>query len=77
MQRSDALPGKAKSPRRPWIASLLAFLGVRKRRDEGHWFDHPEMQARIAEAEEDLREGRYQTGSSAEELQRQLDALKK
>lgn len=39
------------------------------------WFDHPEMQARIAEAEEDRREGRVVRGSSSEELLAQLEAL--
>ncbi len=55
---------------------VTRFRGGKWRDADWHWFDHPEMQARIAEAEADLREGRFQTGTTAEELQRQLDALK-
>jgi len=39
------------------------------------WFQHPEMQARIAEAEADFREGRFVEGSSWEELRAHLDSL--
>jgi hypothetical protein len=42
--------------------------------DDWHWFDLPEMQARIAEAEADLREGRV-TDSTAEKYLRRLRHL--
>jgi hypothetical protein len=35
-----------------------------------HWFDHPEMQARIANAEDDLASGRYSDASADEYLNR-------
>ena len=59
-----------------------ARLGIRRRvsvrrRRPWHWFDHPEMQARIAKAEADLREGRYFEGSSWEDLRDHLDSLKR
>lgn len=40
------------------------------------WFHHPEMQARIAEAEADLREGRVSRTETPEEAQALLDSLK-
>ncbi|HST57113.1 MAG TPA: AbrB/MazE/SpoVT family DNA-binding domain-containing protein [Longimicrobium sp.] len=40
------------------------------------WFHHPEMQARIAEAESDIREGRVTRTETPEEAQALLDSLK-
>ena len=40
-----------------------------------HWLDHPEMQARIAEAEADRAAGRVTRGNSLEELMAQLRAI--
>lgn len=40
------------------------------------WFHHPEMQARIAEAEADFREGRSTYTATPEEAQAFLDSLK-
>lgn len=40
-----------------------------------HWFDHPEMQARIAEAEADRREGRVIRTETPEEFQAYLNSL--
>jgi hypothetical protein len=40
------------------------------------WFHHPEMQARIAEAEADFREGRSTRTETPEEAQAFLDSLK-
>lgn len=45
---------------------LRRFQGRRER--PWHWFNHPEMQARIAEAEADIREGRTYTCSAEEYL---------
>lgn len=46
--------------------------------DDQRWFQHPEMQARIAEAEAeaDLREGRITRTATPEEAQTLLDSLK-
>src|SRR3954453_22111365 len=41
------------------------------------WFHHPEMQARIAEAEADFREGRFTVTDTPEEAQAYLDSLKR
>ena len=40
------------------------------------WFYHPEMQARVAEAEADFREGRFTRTGTPEEAQAHLDRLK-
>ena len=41
------------------------------------WFHHPEMQARIAQAEEDLKGGRFTRTETPEQAQAFLDGLKK
>jgi len=40
------------------------------------WFHHPEMQARVAEAEADFREGRFTRTETPDEAQAHLDRLK-
>jgi hypothetical protein len=57
-------------------SGLRRLAGHRIDPTNNSWFDHPEMQARIAEAEADLREGRYVSGSSWEELKALLDSFK-
>lgn len=46
-----------------------------RKADDWHWFDHPEMQARIAEAEADRREGRVKRFDSREAALAYLDSL--
>lgn len=41
------------------------------------WFHHPEVTARVAEAEADFREGRYTRTGTPEEAQSHLDSLKR
>ena len=41
------------------------------------WFHHPEVQARIAEAEADFRDGRATRTDTPEEAQAYLDSLKR
>jgi bifunctional DNA-binding transcriptional regulator/antitoxin component of YhaV-PrlF toxin-antitoxin module len=41
------------------------------------WFHHAETQARIAEAEADIREGRFTAAATPEEAQAYLDSLKR
>jgi hypothetical protein len=41
------------------------------------WFYHPEMQARVSEAEADFRNGRYTRTESLEAAQAHLDGLKR
>lgn len=41
------------------------------------WFYHPEMQKRIAKAEENFRAGRYTATRTPDEAQAFLDSLKK
>lgn len=43
--------------------------------DKWHWFDHPEMQARIAEAEADRREGRVTRMDTPEAMEAYLKSL--
>jgi hypothetical protein len=45
-------------PRRWALRAGIRRIRGRKVR-QGHWFAHPEMQARIARAEDDLANGRY------------------
>ena len=52
-----------------------AILSRRKRRD-GDWFAHPEVQARVAEAEADIRRGRVYRISSPAEAKALLDSWK-
>ena len=40
------------------------------------WFHHPEMQARVAEAEADFREGRFTRTETPDEAQAHLDRFK-
>lgn len=42
--------------------------------NEDRWFHHPEMQARVAEAEADFREGRFVETKTPEEAQAYLDS---
>ena len=41
------------------------------------WFHHPDIQARVAEAEADFREGRFTRTNTPEEAQAYLDSLKR
>jgi hypothetical protein len=41
------------------------------------WFRHPEVQARVAEAESDFKNGRYTFTKTPEEAQAYLDSLKR
>ena len=40
------------------------------------WFQHPDMQARVAQAEKDFAEGRATRTQTSEEAQALLDSLK-
>ena len=51
-----------------------ALFGGRLRED-WHWFDHPEMRARIAEAEADRREGRVTRMDTPEAIEAYLKSL--
>jgi hypothetical protein len=44
-------------------------------RERWHWFDHPEMRRRIAEAEADRREGRVTRMESTESISAYLEGL--
>jgi hypothetical protein len=56
-------------------SGLRRLAGHRIDPSDYSWFDHPEMQARIAEAEADRREGRVTFAYSLEELLDQLHRL--
>jgi hypothetical protein len=45
--------------------------------EDQSWFHHSEMQARVAEAEADFREGRFTRTTTPEEAQAYLDSLKR
>lgn len=49
--------------------SVRSVFG-RQTRSDSPWFNHPEMQARIAKAEDDLANGRYTDTPAGEYLER-------
>jgi hypothetical protein len=51
---------------RPQPARQFWLTRPARKRAPWHWFDHPDMQARIATAEADRREGRVTTFDSRE-----------
>jgi hypothetical protein len=56
--------------------AVRAIFPSRWRRTTGwHWFDHPEMQARIDEAEADRREGRVARMDTPEAVDTYLNSL--
>jgi hypothetical protein len=65
----------ARTADKPSLRTRLASVVQRIRRDKWHWFDHPEMQARIAKAEADRREGRVEKFDSREAAFAHLDTL--
>ena len=54
--------------------SVRSVFAVRARTDS-RWFNHPEMQARIAKAEDDLANGRYTDTPADEYLERLRKSL--
>jgi len=44
--------------------------------NDQRWFDHPDIQARVAQAERDFAEGRSTRTRTPEEAQALLDSLK-
>jgi|GEM_PF-5177721 len=67
----------AKSPKRRLSRSLTGLRKVLRRvkAPRGHhWFDHPEMQARVAEAEADFLNGRSYHTDSPEAVQALFDS---
>ncbi len=62
---------RGKRPLRTRLGSAFKRL----RRGDWHWFDHPEMQARIQKAEADRREGRVEKFDSREAALAYLDSL--
>jgi hypothetical protein len=68
-----------------WTAAALALLAslsagwlIREGSapKDQRWFRHPDMQARMAQAESDLAEGRFTRTETLEEAQALLDELK-
>jgi hypothetical protein len=65
---------RAKAPRKQPVRARAGVSRVKARGGE-HWFDHPEMQARIAKAEEDRREARVKRFGSRDAALAYLDGL--
>lgn len=61
--------------RRKSLRTRLVSALRRIRRSGWHWFDHPEMQARIEKAESDRREGRVEKFDTREAALAHLDSL--
>jgi hypothetical protein len=64
-----------KTARRKSLRTRFVSVLKRIRRGEWHWFDHPEMQARIEKAESDRREGRVEKFDTREAALAHLDSL--
>lgn len=71
MSRMKGAPGVVRRAKQG-VQSVL-FGG--RLRNEWHWFDHPEMRGRIAEAEADRREGRVIRADTPEEIEAYLKSL--
>ncbi|HVG45844.1 MAG TPA: hypothetical protein VM890_13980 [Longimicrobium sp.] len=74
-------PGRAAKtrPKRRFsrtVTGLRKMLGRAKKSEGRHWFDHPEMQARVAEAEADFLNGRSYHTDSPEAVQALFDSWK-
>jgi hypothetical protein len=72
MPKAKTVPGK--TPHKRTLRARVTAL-VRRMTGGWHWFDHPEMQARIEKAESDRREGRVQRHESREAAFAHLDEL--
>ncbi|HEY0017934.1 MAG TPA: hypothetical protein VGC13_16585 [Longimicrobium sp.] len=73
MQKTKREPTKPVL-KQSWQTRFAAALR-RIRHGDWHWFDHPEMQARIQKAEADRREGRVEKFDSREAALAHLDSL--
>jgi hypothetical protein len=73
MPKAKTIPGRT-PPKRTLRARVTALV-KRMKGDDSHWFDHPEMQARIEKAESDRREGRVERLESREAALAHLDSL--
>ena len=71
MPKPKGSPGPLKGPKRN---AQRPVPGAPLREDR-RWFDHPEMQARIAEAEADRREGRVTRMDTPEAIEAYLNSL--
>jgi hypothetical protein len=70
-------PKKAtKSPHRCRLTGLRKMRSRAKDSEDRHWFDHPEMQARVAEAEADFLNGRSYHTDSPEAVEALFDSWK-
>jgi hypothetical protein len=70
MPKADGTPRK-----KPGRWRIISRVFTRTREPGWHWFDHPEMQARIAEAEAERREGRVKRFDNRDEAIAYLDSL--
>lgn len=59
------------------VSRKLQEPGEETRHVDQLWFDHPEMRARIARAEDDFERGRSIRTETPEQAQALLDGLKK
>jgi hypothetical protein len=58
------------------LTGLRKMLSPAKESADRHWFDHPEMRARIAEAEADFLNGRSYHTDSPEAVEALFDSWK-
>jgi hypothetical protein len=58
------------------LTGLRKMLSRAKESEDRHWFDHPEMQARVAEAEADFLNGRSYHTDSPEAVEALFDSWK-
>jgi hypothetical protein len=75
MPKTQSTPAEPRKRRGRGRWNLFRKLFPRDKAPDRRWFDHPEMQARIAEAEADMREGRVKRFDSRDEAMAYLDSL--
>lgn len=74
-QREATMPKPKENTHAGGVRRALRRVLGRSKPADANWFDHPEMQARIAEAEADRREGRVTKMNTPEEFAEYLNSL--
>lgn len=73
------MPKADGTPRKPgrwrFVSRRIREMFAREKAPERHWFDHPEMQARIAEAEAERAAGLGKRFNNRDEAMAYLDSL--
>lgn len=74
MPKTKSTPAEAPRSKGHFPSFVRRIIG-RKKTADWHWFDHPEMQARIAEAEAERAAGHGKRFNNRDEAMAYLDSL--